>query len=179
MEHAVITIERPAPGDYHAAFERYVARVTEADVLKALAQQVDDVRAVLGSIPAAREDFLYAPGKWTVRQAVGHIVDSERVFGYRILCVARGETANLPGFEENAYADNSTRERSPLASLIEEFTFLRRSHLLMLDGFDAAAWGRVGTANGNRITVRAMPYIMIGHVRHHLAVLKDKYGLPA
>jgi len=175
----VITIERPAPGDYHPAFERYVARVTETDVLATFAQQVDDVRAALSAIPAAREDFRYAPDKWTVRQMLGHVADAERMFGYRVLAIARGETASLPGFEEDAYAATSTREASPLAALNEEFATMRRSHVLMLNGFDAAAWARVGTANGNRITVRAFPYLMIGHVRHHLAVLKDKYGLPA
>jgi hypothetical protein len=175
----MITIERPAPGDYNPDFERYVARVPEADVLAAFAQQLDDVRAALGDVPPAREKDRYAPDKWSVRQVVGHLIDTERIMGYRILAVARGDAAKLPGFDENAYALVAGHDATPLPSLLEEFALARRSHVLMLGGFSKAAWERAGTANNNRITVGALPYIMIGHVRHHLAVLRDKYGLPA
>ena len=166
-------------GDYHPAFDRYVARVTEADVLGAFTQQLEDVRAALAPIPAAREKDRYAPGKWTVRRLAGHVIDTERCMGYRILAVARGDTNALPGFDEDVYGANAGHDATPLPSLLEEFTLVRRSNILLVAGFSKEAWEREGIANNNRITVRALPYIMIGHVRHHLAVLKDKYGLPA
>jgi hypothetical protein len=175
----MMTIERPAPGDYNPAFERYVSRVTESDILTAFAQQVEDVRATLAPIPGDREKERYAPGKWSVRQVAGHLIDTERMMGNRILSVARGDAARLPGFDEEPWAENAGHDATPLPSLLEEFTLVRRGHVLLLAGFTKEAWEREGIANENRITVRALPYIMIGHVRHHLAVLKDKYGLPA
>jgi hypothetical protein len=175
----MLTIERPAAGDYNPAFERYVARVPESDVLASFTQQVEDVRAALTAIPAAREKDRYAPGKWSVRQVVGHVIDCDRVMGYRILAVARGDTAALPGFDEDVYGENAGHDATPLPSLLEEFTLVRRSNIMLVAGFSKEAWEREGIANNNRITVRALPYIMIGHVRHHFAVLKDKYGLPA
>ena len=172
-------IARPTPNDYHSAYERYVARVPETDVLAAFEHQVDEVRSALGGVPPAREGYRYAPDKWTVRQLLGHVIDAERVFGFRLLSVARGESASLPGFDENAYAATATRETSRLADLVDEFVAVRRAHVPLLRGLDDAAWTRVGTANGNRIAARALPYLMIGHVRHHLGVLASKYGIPA
>jgi hypothetical protein len=172
-------IARPTPGDYHPAYERYVARVPDADVLATFEQQIDEVRSAFAGVPPARASYRYAPDKWTVRQLLGHVIDSERVFGYRILSVARGESAPLPGFDENEYAVTSPRDGSRLADLVDEFALVRRAHVPLVRGLDDAAWNRVGTANGNRIAARAMPYIMIGHVRHHLGVLASKYAIPA
>lgn len=175
----MMTIERPVAGDYNPAFERYVARVPEADVLASFTRQIDDVRAALTPIPAANEKDRYAPGKWSVRQLVGHVIDAERVMGYRILAVARGDAQSMPGFDEELWGEHAGHDATPLPNLLEEFTLVRRSNALLVCGFSKEAWEKEGTANNNRITVRALPYIMIGHVRHHLAVLKDKYGLPA
>jgi hypothetical protein len=168
---------RPRPDEYDAAFERYVSRVPETDVLRALASQPAEFAAMLAAVPVEREEYRYAPGKWTIRGVVGHVVDAERVFGYRALCVARGDKTSLPGFEENDYAANSGSDRRTLASLAAEFTSLRESHVLMLQNVDDAAWVRVGKANALPVTPRAIAYILVGHVRHHAAVLKEKYGV--
>jgi len=173
----VIAIARPEAGEYNPAFERYVSRVTESDVLDAFARQADDVAAVLRAVPEGRETFRYAPGKWSVRQVAGHVLDCERIFGYRILALARGEKQSLPGFEEDEYAAASGHDDVPLSALREDFDLVRRGHVRMLRAFDDAAWGREGISNNSRMTVRAVPYIMVGHVRHHLGVLADKYGL--
>lgn len=175
----MITIERPVSGDYNPDFESYVSRVPEADVLVALAQQAGDVKAALAAIPAAREKDRYAPDKWSVRQLVGHVIDTERIMGYRLLSVARGDAAALRGFDENAYAEVAGHDATPLPSLLEEFLALRQSQFLMVSGFTPSAWEQEGVANNHRITARALPYIIVGHVRHHLAELKEKYGLPA
>ena len=168
---------RPHPDEYDVAFERYVSRVPETDILAALERQPVELSAALAAVPAEREEYRYAPGKWTIRSVVGHVVDAERVFGYRALCVARGDTAALPGFEQNDYAANAGSDRRTLASLAAEFASLRASHVLMLQNVDESAWMRVGRANGLPVTPRALAYILVGHVRHHAAVLKEKYGV--
>jgi len=173
-----VILAHPMSGDFHPAFQRYVDRVTESDVLAALAAQVADVRGALGPVPRERETFRYADGKWSVRQVLGHVVDTERMFGYRMLCVGRGETQGLPGFDEDSYAAAAGHDRIPLADLLDEFELVRRANVLLARDFDDLAWARSGTANGNTIVTRACPWIMVGHVRHHLAVLASKYGVP-
>ena len=168
---------RAAADGYAPAFERYVARVPEADVLAALERQGDDVRAFLAALPADRAAHRYAPDKWTVHEVVAHVIDSERVFAYRALCVARGEAVDLPGFDENAYADALGDDPATLAALGEEFALVRRANLMLFRRFDTAAWARRGKARGFALTARGMAYVMVGHVRHHAAVLAEKYGL--
>ena len=171
-------LTQPVAGEFNPMFQRYIDRVTEDDVLGALASQVADVRAALSGVPADRETYRYEPGKWSVRQVLGHVNDSERVFGYRLLCVGRGDTQSLPGFDEETYAPAAGHDRVPLADLLEEFELIRRANVLLARGFDETAWARVGTANNNKVVTRALPYIMVGHARHHLAVLASKYGVP-
>jgi len=173
-----VILAHPVPGEFHPAFQRYVDRVTDSDVLAALAAQVADVRGALGAVPAEREIDRYEDGKWSVRQVLGHVVDTERMFGYRMMCVGRGETQSLPGFDEDTYAAAAGHDRIRLADLLEEFELVRRANVLLARGFDDLAWARVGTANGNTVVARAFPYLMVGHVRHHLAVLASKYGVP-
>lgn len=177
MESIVIAIARPETGDYNPSFQRYVDRVTESDVLDAFARQIDDVTKLLSTVSPPKERFRYAEDKWSVRQVAGHVVDTERMFGYRLLALARGEQQSLPGFDEDEYAAAAGHDAVPLSDLIEQFSLVRRSHVAMVKNFDEAAWDRAGTANQSRMTVRAVPYLMVGHVRHHLAVLADKYGL--
>ena len=173
----MIAIARPSTGEYHSAFQRYIdLAAVDEDVVAALERQIDDVRKAFDGFMPAREAYRYADGKWSVREVLGHVLDTERVFGFRTLAIARGETESLPGMDENVYAAGAPHHAVPLASLLEQFALVRRSHVLMLREFDDAAWARVGTANGNHIAVRALPWIMLGHVRHHLAVLKDKYA---
>lgn len=171
----MIAIARPEAGEYHPMFQRYVDRVQDADVLAALETQVDDVAKAFRG--ATDEHHRYAPGKWSVRQVAGHVLDTERMFGYRLLCLARGEKQSLPGFDEDDYAATAGHDGISLSDLVEQFALVRRSHARMARNFDEAAWAREGLANGNRTTVRAVPYLMIGHVRHHLAVLAEKYGV--
>ena len=171
--------ERPRPDEYDKAFERYVSHVPETDVLEALERQPAELVALLSSVPPDREQFRYAPGKWTIRGVVGHVLDAERVFGYRALCIARGEKASLPAFEEDDYAARAKHDDRTIESLLEELSILRKSHVLMLRHVDDEAWTRVGSANALPITPRAIAYILVGHPRHHMAVLREKYGVGA
>ncbi len=168
---------RPRPDEYDAAFERYVSRVPETDILAALEAQPAEMAAAFRSVPPAREEYRYAPGKWTIRGVLGHILDAERVFGYRALCISRGEKTSLPAFEEDDYAARAGHDLRPIASLLDEYATLRKSHVLMLRHVDDDAWTRFGTANALPVTPRAIAYILVGHPRHHMAVLAEKYGV--
>lgn len=170
-----VAIGRPGPDEYPPFFADYVARVPEADVLPALHDQVDIVEAAFASVPVSGEGYRYAAEKWNVRQIAGHLTDSERVLGYRALCFARGESQSLPGFDEDEYVRHAPFESIALTDLVREWRHLRESHVLMFRGLTSDAWHRVGTANGSRVTVRAMAYVLVGHVRHHLAIFEERY----
>ena len=170
---------RPAASEYARFFAGYVERVPENDVLSVLESQPRLLARVVTTIPVEREKFTYAPGKWTLRQLFGHLGDGERVFGFRTLAFSRADATPLPGFDENAYVENAPFATTPLADLVAEFAELRAANLRLLRRADGAAWTRSGSANQNPITVRALAYVMAGHIRHHLAVMAEKYGVAA
>jgi hypothetical protein len=169
-------LERPSAGEYDPFYDGYIARVTEDDVLHALAGQPADVEAMARRFSPDRESHAYAPGKWTVRELIGHVTDSERVFGYRAVCIARGDKASFPGFDENTYVARSNFGSVPLADLVHEFALLREANVAAFRRFDDRAWSEVGTGNGVPVTPRALAFIMAGHVRHHLHVLAERYA---
>jgi hypothetical protein len=170
-------MERPGPAEYAQFFADYVSLVLENDIVKALEQQIDDVRRHAGAIPADLEQFRYAEGKWSIREVVGHVGDAERVFGYRAFCISRGDQTPLPGFDERHYIRQSDFHRCSLSDLVEEFICLRESNLIVLRRLDEDAWLKRGVANGSPVSVRALAFIMAGHVRHHLRVLSTRYAV--
>jgi DinB family protein len=169
--------DRPAPTEYASFFAGYVNLVPETEILPVLAAQVAEIRRLAGTVPAERESFRYAPGKWSIREILGHISDGERVFGYRAFCISRGEQAPLPGFDENDYIAESAYDTQTLAELVDDFAGLRGANLAVLGRLDPARWARVGNANGAPVSVRALAYVMAGHARHHIGVLKARYGV--
>lgn len=170
---------RPTQAEYAPYFAGYVSLVPEAGVVEVLEHQLAEVPASVAAVPAARETFAYAAGKWSIREIIGHLADAERVFGYRAFCIERGDQTPLPAFDENEYAARSDAGRRPLAELLAEFTLVRQANLVFLRRVDDAGWRRVGTASGKSVSVRALAYIMAGHVRHHLGVLDARYGVRA
>jgi hypothetical protein len=170
-------IGRPAAGEYAPYFDRYVSRVPEDDVLPVLERQRAELSAAFSGVSEAKGGFRYAPGKWSVRELLGHVIDTERIMAYRALCIARGETAPLPGFEQDPYVANAGHDRWTVAELLEDFDAVRRANVALLSHLDDAAVRRVGTSSGHPTSVRALAYILAGHVRHHLAVLADQYGV--
>ena len=170
-------MQRPDPTDCPPAFQAYVDRVPDGDVLRHLERQAAASVALLGGVPRDREAFAYAPGKWSIRRVWQHVVDGERLFAYRALCIARGETRDLPPFDEDAYAAHDGSDGRNLADVLDEFAAVRRATLALFAGFDGAAWQRVGSANGKRTPVRSLPWITAGHELHHLAVLRERYGV--
>jgi DinB superfamily len=170
---------RPAAGEYAPFYASYVDLVPEDDVLAVLAAQRDEVLRVAASVPSDRETHRYADGKWTVRGMFGHIGDGERVFGYRAFCIGRGDQAAFPGFDQDDYMAAEDYSTVPLAELSADFARLRDSNLSVLRRLPPGRWAQVGTASNAKVTVRALAYVMAGHVRHHLAVLKERYGVTA
>lgn len=172
---------RPADSEYHPFYKGYIGLVTEDDVVEALEKQIETFEAVAAAASKAdKESYRYAPDKWTVRELFGHLIDAERVFGYRAHCMSRGEQAALPGFDEKTYIAQSAYDEEPLADLAQELALLRRANLITFRRVDAqSGWDRTGNANGSNITMRGLAYVTLGHVRHHLGVLRDRYGVDA
>jgi hypothetical protein len=175
-----ITVSRPAADEYGAFFSGYVQRVADlGDALHALTAQDDALTTVLGPLDDTRAQYRYAPEKWSVKELLGHITDAERVFAYRLLRIGRGDLTPLPGFDENAYVEPSCAHRRALADLLDEWSSVRRATITLVRGMPADAWPRRGTCNGHPLTARALLYVLIGHVDHHLGVLQARYGIPA
>ena len=128
-------------------------------------------------VHADREMFRYAAEKWSVRQTFGHLVDTERVMNYRAFCTARGETQPLPGYDETAYVARGDSDQRPVTEIAREFDAIRQATVLMIRRWTPDEWGRVGNANGKAISARALAFIMAGHVRHHIAILRERYRL--
>ncbi len=170
-------MNRPAESEYAPYYQSYVAQVSEEEIVPVLRSQLDDLDLLLGKVAPERETYRYAEGKWSIREIAGHLIDGERVFGYRAFCIARGEPQNLPGFDQNDYMLTAPYDRIELKDLLAEFRLVRLANNAMLRTLDEDAWNRTGTANDNQVTVRALAFIMAGHVRHHMGVLRERYGI--
>ena len=170
-------MERPSENEYATFYRGYVALVPETDIVGVLEPQVEEIRRLLAPVSAEKETYCYAEGKWSIRQVLGHLVDGERVFGYRAFCFSRGEQAALPSFDENQYVAGARSNGVSLRELVEELALVRRANLAFLRRLDAREWGLVGTASGKPVSVRALAWVMAGHPRHHLQILRERYGI--
>jgi len=168
-------IGRPSESEYPPFLAGYVSLVPEDEILMVLADQLRDTISFLQEIPESRAGFRYAPGKWSVAELVGHVIDSERVFGFRAFTFARGDESALPNFEQDPYVRTARVDRVSLSTLAREFGHVRRSHLLLFERLEPRDWRRTGVASGKTVSVRALAFVMAGHVRHHLAILKGRY----
>jgi hypothetical protein len=169
-------IARPDATEYAAPYANYVALVPEGPILDVLEQQLDALLALLRDLPEEVGNTRHPPYTWSVKEVVGHITDAERVFGYRALCFARGDSASLPGFDENEYVRAAGFDSYRLTDLVAEFESLRRSHLCLFRGLSSAAWQRRGTASGYAVSVRALAHIIAGHTHHHAVILRRRLG---
>ena len=166
---------RPAAGEYAPFYAGYINGMPDGSLLPQLRSQAGETAALLAGIPAAKHDFSYWPGKWTVKELVGHMGDAERVFSYRALRIGRGDTTPLPGFEEKEYARASGASARTLSDLAAELAAIRASTLALLEHLPPEAAARMGTASGNPVSVRALAWIIAGHERHHLRILRERY----
>ena len=166
---------RPTAEEHAPFYAAYVARVPEGDLVEILERQIEETIRPLASLTEGDAGFAYAPGKWTVREVVGHVIDAERVFAYRALRFARGDATPLPGFDEQEWARASNADDRPLADLLAELRTVRAATVALLRPLPPEAWLRRGEANGIRCTVRALATIIAGHELHHRAVLEERY----
>lgn len=166
---------RPEKNEYAEFYANYVSLVEETDIISVLQNQPEELQKLLAGISVEKENFRYAEGKWSFRELLGHIIDGERVFSYRVLRISRGDQTPLAGFEENFYVANSNFNNRPLAGLLEEFSLLRQSNVLLFKNLTEEAWQRTGTASDATVSVRALAYIMVGHIRHHANILRERY----
>ncbi len=173
----MITTTRPGVDEYAASFADYVDRIAEdEDIVEVLGTQRDQALARLEGIAEARGDYRYAPNKWSIKEMVGHLCDTERVFAYRALRIGRGDTTPLPSFDDQAYVAEVRAGDRTLADLAAEWGDVRRATIALFRNLPAPAWQRRGTAGDQPISVRALAYIIVGHVRHHLQVLEERYS---
>jgi hypothetical protein len=166
---------RPQTGEYATYYGRYIDLATEDDIVAALDAQGHETAALLGGLSEAQASHRYEPGKWSVKQLVGHVIDAERIFAYRALSFARGETNPLPGFDQDPYVANAGSDDRSIADLAEEFSTVRKANVMLFRALSEEAWSRSGIASDNPISVRALAYILLGHERHHLRILRERY----
>jgi hypothetical protein len=172
-----VSIPRPQPGDHADYLGAYVGLVPDGLILQTLEAQIEETASVLTAAGEERGDHRYAPGKWTVKEVVVHLADTERVFAYRALRFGRGDTTSLPGFEQDDWVPLASCDRRTLTETVAELRQVRAASLALFSGFPDEAWGRRGLAAEAEIVVSAFPWIMAGHELHHRQILRQRYGL--
>ncbi len=173
---ATIAIPRPGADEYAPHDAGYIERIGGDDVLPALATQLEEMGPLLRALTEEQGLRRYAPGKWSVKEVLTHLSDSERVFAYRALRFARADTTPLPAFDENAWVPASGSDRRPITEIVDELRAVRAASLALFQSLDADAIARRGEASGKTISVRALAWIIAGHTRHHAIILRERYG---
>jgi DinB superfamily len=168
-------MSRPEKNEYAEFYANYVASVEETDIVAALQNQITELQNLFAEISEEQGTFAYAEGKWTIQEVLGHLIDGERVFSYRALRISRRDQTPLAGFEENSYVANSNFRNRKIAGMLEELMLLRQSNVIFFNNLTETAWLQTGTASNAEISVRALAYIMVGHIRHHLNILETRY----
>lgn len=170
-----VTDVRPAEDEYPPYCRGYVALLPEGDIVEVLEAQGEETLALVRGITGERAGFRYAPGKWSVREVLGHLSDTERIMANRALRIARGDRTPLPGYDENAYVADAGFDARTLRDLAAELSVVRRATLLLFGGLPEEAWLRRGVANGSEVSVRALACIIAGHEAHHREILRERY----
>jgi hypothetical protein len=168
-------LPRPAPSEHAEYYGRYVALVPEGDILETLRDQLGETLALLQRIPPDRETYRYDEGKWSLREVVGHLVDTERLFAYRALAMARSDGVDLPGMDQDEWARHSNADARPLDDLGAEWAALRRANVHMFASMAATTGERSGVASGYTFTVRSFPWIIAGHELWHRRLIERHY----
>ncbi|HEX7024120.1 MAG TPA: DinB family protein [Gemmatimonadales bacterium] len=167
--------DRPDPSEFPPFYAGYVNGMPDGEILGLMETQIGELTRGLGAVPESRGDFAYAPGKWTLKEVVGHVADSERVFSYRALRIGRGDQTPLPSFDEKLYVPNSGANDRTLADLLAELQAVRASTLALFRHMPAEAPVRKGTAGAGSITVRALAWVIAGHAAHHYRIIRERY----
>lgn len=170
-----VAITRPEPGEYAPFYETYVSKIKGNDILGILEAQRLQMAQLYAAHSERDGNFRYAPDKWTVKEVLGHVTDTERIFTYRALRIARGDQTPLPGFEQNDYVPAGNFAARTMADLAEEFALVRGASIALFKSLPKDAWPRRGVASKNEVTVRALAFIVAGHELHHRLVLEERY----
>jgi hypothetical protein len=173
-----MTQKRPQTSDFAPYFAKYISLVPDGDLLEILETQHRNTRLQLDSLTDAQGDFRYAPGKWSIKETLGHLTDAERVFSYRLLSIARGDQTPLPSFEQDDYVKVSNAASRKMSDLLDEFTGVRHATISLVRSLDNAAWLRRGNSSGKEISTLALAFVIVGHERHHQNIFEEQY-LPA
>jgi hypothetical protein len=172
-----LTVPRPAADEAAPYYHRYIAEAPDENTGFHLVDQIRQVDSVMASLSEEKALYRYAPGKWSTKEVLGHLVDAERIFAYRLLRISRGDSTPLPRFDENLYVTAARFDEWPFQYLLADFRAARENTISLLEGIHTEAWSNAGTMSGYHITARALAYIIVGHVAHHLAVLRERYGV--
>ena len=170
-------MKRPLPAEYPPYYEKYINLVKQDNVIKALKDQVLDIQALISEVPEEKEGYAYADGKWTIKEVIGHIIDTERIMSYRALRFARKDKTPLTGFDENIFVANAKFNKQTLYNLAQEFAIVREANLALWKQFEEEELNEMGTANGKDVSVRATLFMIAGHTAHHMNVIRLKYLL--
>ena len=170
-----LKIGRPEATEYTGYSPGYVSAVTGDDIISILQQQLDGMVTLLRGLSAEQGNYRYEAGKWSIKELLGHVIDTERVFAYRALSFARNDRAALPGFDQDPWAKHANHANVAMRDLVDEFESVRRSTIHLFRNLDSEAWMRQGLANNKPATVRAQAYVIAGHTQHHLEILKSRY----
>ena len=173
------TVGRPESDEIPSHYLGYIQRVPEPDPVIVCASQIEETATLLRGLSETDAMYRYGRGKWSIKEVVGHLADTERIMAYRALRIARGDATPLPSFDENAYVPVAQFDDRSLVDLVGELRTVRAATLALLRTFDADAWRRRGTASGKPVSVRALGFMIPGHERHHVEVLRTRYGVGA
>ncbi len=168
-------MQKPNVTEYAPYYQRYIDLITTDDIFSFFKQQTEEIVALFTNLSEEQASFRYAEGKWTIKELLAHIVDSERIFGYRVLAISRGEKNPLPGFAENEYVKNGKYENRSLQSFLSEYSYLSSANLELFKSLDEEMHAQKGTASGKEVTARAILFVTIGHEKHHLEIIKSRY----
>lgn len=174
---STLRVPRPADDEAAAFYQTYIAEVGSDNLGEQLVEQLSVLERLFSGLDDAAALARYSPGKWSVKELLGHLNDAERIFSYRLLRISRGDSTALPGFDQNPYVEAGRFDERRLNDLIGEFRAIRLSTVALTSGIPEHAWTARGVASENSVTARALLYIIVGHVAHHLQVLRDRYGL--
>lgn len=170
-----MTQKRPREGDYALYYEKYVALVPGGDFLEILREQQRELLRLLSPLTEQQAEYRYGPGKWSIKEVIGHISDAERIFAYRLLRIARGDQTPLSSFEQEGYIQTGNFSARKLSDLLQEFSTVREATISLIRSLDDAAWLRRGTASQKEVSVLALAFIIAGHERHHRLILEERY----
>lgn len=166
---------RPLTTEHPAYFSHYIDLVKNDDVIKELKSQIQEIKQLLAGLPVEKENFAYAPGKWTIKEVIGHLIDTERIMAYRALRFARKDKTILSGFDQNTFVVNGNFNTRTIKDLAYEFTIVRESNLILFKHFSEETLDEKGNSNGTEVSVRAILFMIAGHTTHHLNAIKTKY----